>query len=306
MDTPVLFLVFNRPDVTAKVFEAIRQARPARLFVAADGPRKDRPGEAEICEKTREVATQIDWPCELVTLFRDENLGCRRAVSGAISWFFEHVEEGIILEDDCEPDPSFFSYCEELLARYRDDSRIMCITGDNSLLPQPDAKDSYSYTSFPLIWGWATWRRAWQFYDFEAFATSDFERVARSISVDPRFVRKATDNFRGTASGKIDSWGFVWAFCAMAQGGLTCVPKVNLIRNIGFGDGATHTTEQNHPRADVTTDRLGMPLIHPRYVCRDPLLDGAGLQLMYGATPLPDAAYKMVRRWQRLKKKLGL
>ena len=306
MDIPVLFLVFNRPDVTARVFKAIREAKPKRLFVAADGPRPDRTGEALLCSQTREIATKVDWPCELTTFFRDENLGCRRAVSSAITWFFEHVEEGIILEDDCQPDASFFPYCSELLERYRDDKRIMCITGDNSLLPQPDAADAYSYTSFPLIWGWATWRRAWQFYDFDQFAASDFERVARSISLDPRFVKKATDNFRGTASGDIDSWGFVWAFCAMAQGGLTCVPKVNLIRNIGFGEGATHTTENSHPRANLATQSLDFPLRHPLYVCRDPLLDGAGLDLMYGAVPLPNAAYKMARRWHRLRKKLGL
>jgi hypothetical protein len=306
MDAPVLFLVFNRPDVTKSVFEGIRQAQPKRLFVAADGPRENKPGEAGLCAKTRSIATQVDWPCEVTTLFRDENLGCRQAVSGAISWFFEHVEEGIILEDDCLPDASFFPYCENLLERYRDDTRIMCITGDNSLLPQPDLNESYSFTTFPLIWGWATWRRAWKHYDFDEFASSDHERVVRGISQDPRFVRKSVDNFQGTASGSIDSWGFVWSFCTLAQSGMTCVPRVNLIRNIGFGSGATHTTDDTHPRANLSTGTVQLPLSHPQHVCRDALVDGAALEAMYDAPPIPDVAYKMVRRWSRLKKKMGL
>lgn len=306
MKTPVLFLVFNRPDVTARVFEAVREARPERLFVAADGARADRPGEAELCAQTRAIATAIDWPCELVTLFRDENLGCRRAVSGAISWFFEHVEDGIILEDDCVPDHSFFPYCTELLARYRDDARVMCITGDNSLGGHAATRDSYSFTSFPLIWGWATWRRAWAAYDFERFQSSDYERVVGGISRDPRFVERASRNFRKTASGEIDSWGFVWSFCAMAEGGLTCIPRVNLIQNIGFGNEATHTTDDTHPRANVAANRLDVPLVHPRDICRDPMHDDAALQAMFGVQPLPNGVYKMARRWQRLKQKAGL
>jgi len=123
MISPVLFLIFNRPDTTTRVFEAIRAARPERLYVAADGPRMTREGEAERCAEARRIATAVDWPCEVKTLFRETNLGCRAAVSGAITWFFEHEEEGIILEDDCLPDPSFFPYCTELLAHYRDTGR---------------------------------------------------------------------------------------------------------------------------------------------------------------------------------------
>jgi hypothetical protein len=297
-------LVFNRPNVTKRVFESIRQARPQRLFVAADGPRRNSVDDGSLIAQARSIATNVDWPCELMTLFRDENLGCRLAVSGAISWFFEHVEEGIILEDDCLPDTSFFPYCEELLERYRNDTRIMCITGDNSLSPQPDLHESYSFATFPMIWGWATWRRAWQHYDFDVFSNSDFERVVRGINQDPRFVKRSVDNFRGTASGRIDSWGYVWSFCTLAQGGMTCLPRVNLIRNIGFGDGATHTVDYEHPRANLTTDSLQFPLSHPLHVCRDPHIDEAALEVMYGVPPIPDIAYKFARRWHRLKKKV--
>src|SRR5690349_2048344 len=131
MKSAILFLVFNRPETTARVFEAIRAAQPPRLYVAADGPRASRIGESERCDLTRRIASAVDWPCDITTLFRAANLGCKNAVSSAISWFFEHEEEGVILEDDCLPDPSFFRYCDELLAHYRDDTRIGLISGNN-------------------------------------------------------------------------------------------------------------------------------------------------------------------------------
>ena len=123
-------MVFNRPDTTKQVFETIRKARPAQLFVAADGPRENRPDEAEKCAEVRRIVDNgIDWDCKVHRLYRDKNLGCKIACSSAIDWFFEHVDEGIILEDDTLPHPTFFQFCEELLKRYRDDERIMLISG---------------------------------------------------------------------------------------------------------------------------------------------------------------------------------
>src|SRR5688572_20529443 len=168
LNTPVLFLIFNRPAVTKQVFEAIREMRPTRLYIAADGPRPAIPNELDNCRKAREAALAVDWECQVKTLFRDKNLGCGRGPSTAITWFFEHETEGIILEDDCMPSPSFFSYCAELLARYRDDTRIMHIAGTNLEKPQQrDQEHSYHFSNFTYCWGWATWRRAWKFHDFD-------------------------------------------------------------------------------------------------------------------------------------------
>jgi len=162
---PILFLLFNRPYLTQRVFACIREARPARLFVAADGPRPDRVGERQLCAEARKVVDQVDWPCELLTLFRDENLGCGKAVSSAIDWFFEHVEEGIILEDDCLPHPSFFRFCEKLLEKYRDDERVMQIGGCNFQDGIKRGPASYYFSIYNHIWGWASWSRAWKYYD---------------------------------------------------------------------------------------------------------------------------------------------
>ncbi|MBA4056200.1 MAG: nucleotide-diphospho-sugar transferase, partial [Marivirga sp.] len=164
LETPVLLLIFNRPDTTRRVFEAIRKARPKRLFVAADGPRQHKPEDADRCAKARKIATDVDWECEVKTFFRDTNVGCGRGPSGGISWFFEHVDEGIILEDDCLPSPLFFRFCAELLERYRDDKRVMEI-GGNTFMDEANRDKEYSYyfSSHNNIWGWATWKRAWAF-----------------------------------------------------------------------------------------------------------------------------------------------
>jgi len=166
-NTPILFLVFNRPNTTQRVFNVIRQVKPKQLFVAADGPRRDKGADEEKCEATREIVKQIDWDCEVKTLFREENLGCGKAVSSAITWFFENVEEGIILEDDCLPNLDFFGYCEELLDRYRDNREVMFIGGDNFQKGKKWGDASYYFSAYNHVWGWATWKRTWDIYDFK-------------------------------------------------------------------------------------------------------------------------------------------
>ncbi len=165
MRSPVLFLVFNRPDSTRKVFDAIRSARPPKLYITADGPRPDRPAEAKLCSEVRAIASAVDWPCEVKTLFRESNLGCKAGVSSGITWFFSHEDEGIILEDDVLPVPTFFNFCDEMLERYRDDARVSMISGCNLISNHFSPKQSYFFSRYNLIWGWATWRRAWQHYD---------------------------------------------------------------------------------------------------------------------------------------------
>ena len=164
-NTPILFLIFNRPDTTFKVFEEIRKIKPAKLYIAADGPRPNVIGEEEKCTASRNIIKQVDWDCDVKTLFREKNLGCKIAVSSAISWFFENVEEGIILEDDTFPTQSFFWFCQELLDFYRNDSRIMHISGNNFQLGKIRGEGSYYFSKYNHIWGWATWKRAWRFYD---------------------------------------------------------------------------------------------------------------------------------------------
>lgn len=243
LKTPILFLIFNRPDTTEKVFEKIKKQKPKYLYVAADGARHDKEGEAEKCIQTREIINKIDWDCELKTLFRDKNLGCKVAVSSAINWFFEHVEEGIILEDDCLPSDSFFSYCEELLEKYRYDSRIMHISGENPLDMAFNDK-SYYFSKISHIWGWATWRRAWQKYDpeFENFDIFIQNNLIKDVFSEKHVQDYWNKIFTRVKEGKINTWDYQWTYALFVNNGLSINPNKNLISNIGFGvEGATHT-----------------------------------------------------------------
>lgn len=243
LNTPVLFLVFNRPAETAQVFEAIRSQRPSRLFVAADGPRPGRAGEAVLVQQTRELVSKVDWPCEVNTLFRDENLGCGRAVSGAISWFFEQVEEGIVLEDDCLPHPDFFPYCETLLARYRDESRVATIAGTNFLPTTLPYRNTHYASKYFQMWGWASWRRVWQQYDFSLESLGEdqwIELLKRThpIATEVGYWREI---MRALKSGVVDTWDFQVFFSCWKMGSVHIMPGSNLVSNIGYGPAATHT-----------------------------------------------------------------
>jgi hypothetical protein len=270
--SPILFIVFNRPDTTKKVFEAIRQARPSKLFVAADGHRLDKIGEESIVREVRTIATNVDWECEVFTLFQERNLGCKMAVSRAISWFFDREEEGIILEDDCLPDQTFFRYCEELLELYRHDSRIMAISGDNFQPSRNSNRYSYYFSRYNHVWGWASWRRAWSLLDLdlatwpEVKANGLLEHVAGS---DLNFIRFWSEMFDKCHAGKIDTWDFPWMYSCWIQSGLTILPSVNLVSNIGFGANATHTIDFVESQANLKTENMVFPLKHPRWVVRD-------------------------------------
>jgi hypothetical protein len=272
----VLFLVFNRPDVTSRVFEAIRQARPPRLYIAADGPRLHRPGETEKCTQVRNIVSQVDWPCSVITLFRPNNLGCKRAVSSAIAWFFAKEEEGIILEDDCLPSRSFFWFCQDLLQRYRDDSRIWQICGTTYLTRELDRSDraSYFFSKYGPIWGWATWRRAWQSYDADLGKWPQMSEEINFCSVYPdRLERTARKDLGDRLSrGEIDTWDYQWGMAKNFQSGLSIVPAKNMIVNIGFGPEATHT-RGTHPFASSQSFDVRFPLSHPPFVVADAIHD---------------------------------
>ena len=265
LNKPILFITFNRPDITARVFEAVRTAQPKQLFITCDGPRDGNNDDIEKVTKVKKIITKIDWPCETMTLFREKNLGCEKAVSSAIDWFFKHVEQGIILEDDCLPSPSFFSYCEELLKYYDNDERIMHISGDNFQRGKRRSADSYYFSVYPHVWGWATWRRAWKKFDFSMSSWPDFHKTRQ---LDKIFSKKSAVNYwknilQMTYNNQMNSWAFRWAFSCWNNNGLSIIPNTNLISNIGFDKEGTHTRSQNNILADLPRADIKIPLTHP-------------------------------------------
>jgi len=282
-ETPILLLIFNREDTTRQVFEVIRRQKPKYLFIAADGARKNKPGEIETCRRVRDIVMQIDWDCELKTLFRDENLGCKMAVSSAITWFFEQVEQGIIIEDDCIPDLSFFQFCEELLNKYKDDTRIGSIGGLNRH-PELIAKGlSYDFCSIACSSGWgvATWRRVWKNFDIN-FPFWEEEKDKRSFLFCNQFEKIYFSSFIPDAINNrngISAWDTQWYFTLRSQNQLSIAPMVNLVTNIGFGDpNATHTTRKQ----DVPVpSAISFPLKHPQYVLRNKKLDDTTIKKLF-------------------------
>jgi hypothetical protein len=269
LKTAVLFLVFNRPDTTKQVFEAIRKARPPRFYVAADGPKADKAGEAEKVKQVRRIATQVDWDCEVKTLFRDKNLGCKYGVGSGIDWFFENEEMGIILEDDTLPHPDFFGFCQNLLNYYYDDERVWIITGDNFQQGHKRGDAAYYFSKYNHCWGWSTWRRAWKHYQGDLpywkswKQSADWQRKTPD-PVERSYWERIFDRVR---RDEIDSWAYPWTACVWYHGGLTATPNVNLVTNIGFGPDATHTTADQYIDG-VKVCALG-DLVHPKYVQHD-------------------------------------
>jgi hypothetical protein len=240
LKTPVLFLVFNRPATTRAVFESIRSMRPAELYVAADGPRPGVEDDAEKCEQTRRIATAIDWDCKLHTLIREQNVGIGRGVAAAITWFFELVPEGIIIEDDCLPSTSFYRFCEDLLQYYREQPRVMHISGNNFQYGRVRGGASYYYSQYTHCWGWASWARAWECFD------------RTLLSPDSRpYV-----------------WDGEWLLAVRQHRGVAVLPNVNLVQNIGFGADATHTRKIER-YAGLPAEDIDFPLRHPSRIAVD-------------------------------------
>ncbi len=241
----VLMLVFNRPDVTEQVFQAVRNARPPRLYVAADGPRPGRSQDEETTAKVREVFKQVDWPCEVHTRFLTENLGCRNAVSSAIDWFFSKEEQGIVLEDDVLPSPAFFSYCDTMLERYKHDERVFSVVGNNLVEPWYQHPESYFFSKVFFVWGWASWRRAWQHYDVNMAAWPNTRLQVNALPYKPKQkLHHAYWDlvFDLTFKNQISTWDHQWTFAHWENDAVCVTPANNLVRNIGFGADATHTS----------------------------------------------------------------
>jgi hypothetical protein len=297
LDTGVALMIFNRPEATARVFDVVAGIRPKRLFVIADGPREGVSEDEETCAATRAIVDRVDWDCEVLKNYSDVNLGVGdRPVTG-LRWVFDHVEAAIILEDDCVPHPSFFRYCDELLEKYRDDPRVMHISGDNFRFgPRPS---SYFFSEYCLSWGWATWRRAFQHYDPELRLWPALRNTSwlEEKLTDPRVVEFWASKFEWTyrAGVKVTGWDWPWLFACWAHRGLSILPSTNLISNIGFDEHATHTKFADDARGHVPAIEMNFPLTHPACMVRDTEVDQQILE-QNGLPPEPQDLYYRVRR----------
>lgn len=272
MNTPILFIVFNRIDTVVQVFERVRDAKPKKLYIAADGPRDHIKNEEIKTSEIRDyILKNINWDCEVKTLFREKNVGCKEAVGGAISWMFESEESGIILEDDCLPHPDFFSFCENMLEKYKNDSNIGTITGNNFQNGIKRGDSSYYFSKYNHVWGWATWKRAWKEYSgdlpfLDEWLDSREWKEMNSNFFERRYWERI---FTKVKSGEIaTAWDYPWTgslwYCNM----LTITPNVNLVSNIGFGKDSTHTNDVNSPFNNILAISIG-DIIHPKKIQLD-------------------------------------
>lgn len=271
MDSAVLFLIFNRPQTTEKVFEEIRKAKPPRLYIAADGPRENKLGEKELCETTRKIVENIDWDCEVKRLYRDKNLGCGIAVYKAIDWFFENEEEGLIIEDDILCHPDFFKFCDEMLKKYRNEDRVGMISGHNHLYGRYNPQESYGFMAIGHIWGWATWKRAWK--DFEYSPLEKYPRVNFIKSLKKTFPKKSQRRFwekiyTQVQNGVTHIWDYQWTISLITNKRYCLTSYKNLTKNIGFGKDATHVTSGPEEEINLELEPI-YPLNHPKEINQD-------------------------------------
>ena len=299
LQTAVLFLVFNRPEATSQVFEVIRSVKPTRLYVAADGPRQDRTGEIDSVAQVRKIVLNVDWPCKVFTLFRDENLGCKHAVSSAISWFFGHEESGIILEDDCLPSISFFSFCESMLLHYRNDRRVWMVSGFNPRYPGFTSSE-YFASENPSVWGWATWADRWQAYDIAMESWPNTCILKYFQAKFPSYVATYYwDSFTAVRNCLIDTWDYQFTFTILSNHGLVLKAKANLISNIGVEGTHSKTKDHNHnvPLGTFDVDDL---------VCLPSLLPDVEEDLWFYRTRLANPLRYIIRPLKALRKLMRL
>ena len=301
LQTPVLFCIFNRPDVTRQVFAAIRQQRPKTLLVVQDGPRANHEPDSERIAVARQVLDLIDWPCDLRTNFAESNLGCRQRMATGITWGFAQCERMIILEDDCLPGNSFFGFCEALLERYANDDRVMMISGNNF---QPIERSPYSYyfSKWSHIWGWASWRTAWQRFDVNiaTWPSDKLDTWLSELCCDASELEHWNETFDRQFAGAIDTWDFPWMYSLWRQGGLAVLPNCNLVTNLGFGPMATHTTDVHSPWANLPFCEIET-LRHPAIVIRHNEADAYTWNRVFKqvATPIQGARAAKLNGWWR-------
>lgn len=273
MEIAILVLIFNRPDKTKGLFEIIQKQKPTKLYIAADGARKNKEGEDILCAQTRAIFDNIDWVCNVKTRFLDHNMGCGKGVSSAISWFFENEECGIILEDDCHPNDDFFRFCEEMLKRYKDESRVKIISGTNFQNGLKWGNASYYFSRMTHIWGWATWRRTWDEYEFDMQKYDDsFKEIIKKRFPNKRISMYWSYIFDMMKNKPLDTWDYQLSFSIIKNDGINIIPNKNLVTNIGFGQDATHTHEENAIWANKEAHQLGK-IKHPAIIKSNNIAD---------------------------------
>lgn len=270
LSTPVVLIVFNRPETTRRVLQQIRTARPSRLFVVGDGPRESNPTDEENCKKVRDCVDRlVDWPCEVAVNYASTNMGCKRRVVSGLNWVFDHVEQAIILEDDCLPSESFFRFCDEILNEYKGNDRVMTVSGNNFQREIKRTKYSYYFSRYMHCWGWATWRRAWNLFDEDM---THWPQVRDDGWLQYLFDHAYAasywrDKLEQAYQEQVDSWAYPWQFSIWIHSGLNVIPERNLVSNVGVGTEATHTQEARW-YTDLQRHDLTFPIRHPDFMIR--------------------------------------
>jgi hypothetical protein len=293
--TPVALFVHARPDHTRALVEIVRAANPSKVLVVADGPRDD--DEAGRCIETRKAIDEADWGCEVRVEASGENLGLKRRVESGLDWVFDQVGEAIVLEDDCHPDPTFFAFCDELLDRYRDDPRVLTVSGSNFGHGTTGTDGSYFFSRYPLIWGWATWASAWRHYspDLAEWPELDASGWLESLFDDRQAVQYWRYTF-GQRRRLADTWDSGWLLGSWLAGGLTAVSKENLVSNVGFGEEATNTKDPHPLFANLPTVPAELPVRHPSRVERDAEADAFLEDILFSGNL--GRLFEQIRRFQ--------
>ena len=299
IEVPVLLVVFNRPDITKKIVDKLREFEIKELYVFADGPRKNNIEDLNKCQKVREtINNDINWECKKTTNFKNKNYGCGHAMVSAISWFFEQVEAGIILEDDINPNYSFFRFCAELLSRYKYNKKIMHITGLNWQNGKKRGDASYYFSYYPGIWGWATWKDRWQLFNHELRGIDEYREnnKIQEITTSKEEQEHHLKTFDKIKKDKNNIWSYAWKYVIFKNKGLCIWPNKNLTANIGFGENATHTKSDNHPRFNCPTYELDFPLKHPNSIKRNIKADKFMARRMFNAKFRGDVILNYLRK----------
>lgn len=307
-DIPVVIIIFNRVETTNKLLQILSQLKPKKLYVIADGPRGTVAGEVEKCNEVRALIDTLDWECEVKKRFSTENLGCGLNPAQGISWVFEEEKFAIILEDDCLPDASFFPFCDELLHKYKDNDKVMMISGNNHLLIQRDTSESYFFSKNTQTHGWATWKRAWGKYDY---MMSDWPIVKAKLNLG-NYLNDATygKNWERSldhaynelkSKTKTSFWDYQWTYTCWKNNALNIIPNVNLVTNTGYGDDSTHTSDEYHPLANLRVDEMVFPLVHPKIFAQDLEADKILSKTVYGNRTIVE---RIIRKLKRIIKKL--
>lgn len=298
--SPVLLLIYNRPDLTKKVFNIIKKVKPGSLFISADGPKENKSEDKILCAEAQAILKDIDWPCNVQTLINTANKGCKTGVSDGISWFFQQVDMGIILEDDCFPSVDFFRFCDDLLEKYKDDARISMISGCNFQNEKKWGNNSYYFSKISHVWGWASWKRSWKDYDvnLSAYNEADIKRGFQNIFNDHALTEHWCDIFIRLKRGEIDTWDYQFGIMNFMNNRLSIIPNHNLISNIGFRKDATHTRHENDPNADLPISEMDHILSHPKIIL--PELEADMYTLRKGVTPVKKSGFfKRILRSKR-------